>query len=236
MAYYLTPDLHACVWWFWKWKINPCVLKIKAIGKNNGELIGGEISEEENLILPLMEEHLLFISLSSKRYATLQLNQLTQSLLIILGHEHPAPMAGKTQDSCWDTRKGSPVAKAVLLSQALGLGSMDGSAQPVPLCSLGPCLMLHDLTVPTIFRPCRVTGWWQRWHTPGLSSLPLWHSWAQRSLHHCQSPGCLLPASGPATRHPHGFGNVKSDHKMRSIVSVWVSLQNHLQEYPKQIL
>lgn len=149
MAYHLTPDLHSCVQWSCKWKINPHVLKIKAIGKNNGELIAGEISEEENLILLLMEEHLLFINFSSKTYATLQLNQLTQSLLIILGHECPAAMAEKTQDSCWDTKKGILVARQVLLSQSLELGSMDRSVQPVLLCSMGPCLMLDDLTVPT---------------------------------------------------------------------------------------
>lgn len=66
--------------------------------------------------------------------------------------------------------------------------------------------------------------------------VPVWHSWAQRLLHHCQSPGCFLPASGSVIRHPRGFGNVKSDHKMCSGVSVWVSLQNHLQQHRKQIL
>lgn len=61
--------------------------------------IVGEIAAEENLILLLMELHLLFINLFSKRYATWQLNQLTQSLHIILVHERHPLMAEKTQDS-----------------------------------------------------------------------------------------------------------------------------------------
>ena len=119
MAYHLTPDLHSCVWWFCKWKINPHVLKIKAIGKNNGELIVGEIAAEENLILLLMEVHLLFINLFSKRYATLQLHQLTQSLCIILSHERHPYLAEKTQDSCLGKTKGSATATQVLFFQAL---------------------------------------------------------------------------------------------------------------------
>lgn len=96
MVYQVTPDLHSCVWWFCKWKINPHILKIKAIGKNNGELIAGKIAAEENLILLLMEVHLLFINLFSKRYATWQLNQLTQSLRIFLVHDHHLVLAEKT--------------------------------------------------------------------------------------------------------------------------------------------
>lgn len=66
-----------------------------------------------------MEVHLLFINLFSKRYTTLQLNQLTQSLRIILAHERHPLMAEKTQDSSLGKMKGSPTATQVLLSQAL---------------------------------------------------------------------------------------------------------------------
>lgn len=190
MAYHLTPDLHSCVWRFCKWKINPRVLKIKAIGKNNGELIAGEISEEENLIFLLMEEHLLFINLSPNRYATLQLNQRTQSLLFILAMNIPLPWQRRHR-TCWDTtRQGRPVAKQALLYQALELGSMDRSVQPELLCSMGPCVMLDDLAAPTLLKHCWVTGWWEQSHTAVFSPpVPLWH----RSITAKAQAACFLP-------------------------------------------
>lgn len=100
---------------------------MKAIGKSNGELIVGESAAEEKPILLLMEVHLLFINLFSKRYATLQLNQLTGSHCTISAPEHHPPMAQKTQGSCLGETKGSQKDVQVLLCHALYLGSMHGS-------------------------------------------------------------------------------------------------------------
>lgn len=106
----------------------------------------------------LMEEHLLFINFSSNRYATLQLNQLTQSLLIILGHECPAAMAEKTQDLLGH-KEGKPSGQASAAVQALKLGFVDRSVQPELLCSMGPRGMLDDLAAPALLKHCWVTGW-----------------------------------------------------------------------------